>query len=142
MKKRGKRFERRPLIDPVRYVLTGFRPLPSQTAAHRAVLIQLHSALVALQQGKATDVELRELFYVYQLTEKLVNCGYGTEHTAVLSAAAEALKAIHERPRYVARGPELTAMLALAELHEAQLNLVTVNVIETARRELETLEKR
>lgn len=142
MRKRGKRFERRPLIDPVRYVLTGFRPLPSQTVAHRAVLIQLHSALVALQQDRATDVELRELFYVHQLTEKLIERGYGSKHLHVLTAAADALKAIRERPRYVARGPELTAVLALAELHEAQLNLVTVGVIEEVRRELEALEIR
>ncbi len=141
MKKRGKRFERRPLIDPVRYVLTGFRPLPSQTVAHRAVLIQLHSALVALQQGKATDVELRELFYVHQLTEKLIEHGYGSEHADVLTAAAEALKQIKARSRHVARGPELTAVLALAELHEAQLNLVTVNVAEEIQQELQKLRK-
>jgi hypothetical protein len=142
MRKRGKRFKRRPLIDPVSYVLTGLKPLPTQKQAHRDVLIGLHGALASLQQGKLSEGELQALYYAHQVSEKLIERGIGAEYIHVLNDAAEALKTIRTRPKFIARGPELTAVLAFGELHEAQLNITTVNTMEDVLRELRKLPRR
>ena len=134
MKKRSK-YRPRQVYNPLNFVLEGMRPVRNHSAFVN-LLIRNHAAAAALAQGKATRDDLDDLIGMNNIAHALIGQGFGTEHAEVAEQGKAALLCIARRGlilgRFVPTGPELTAVNALIELHDAQLDVITVRDMEKA----------
>lgn len=93
-----------------------------------------HSAMTELVHGRATTEHIGVLIGMNNMTDALFQLGFGTEYADVLHTGQDAIESLIDRAceigRYVATGPEITALNALLELHDAQMEIVTVQDIE------------
>lgn len=105
---------------------------------------RIELALHMLTTGKATAVEIKDLINMSNMAQALKRQGYGTEYAAELHAGATAVENISLRHAartkgYVATGPELMALRAMVEIHDAQLAAVTVGELQAG---IETVNKK
>jgi len=133
MKPRKKYRPGRVLLDPVGHVLTGFKPLAEIKSTTARLKIGYHGALDLLRRGKASREEILCLGDTINMTEAMVHVtGLGVEYLPEIHAAEMALQALGKRDKFLATGPELTALNRLAEIHDAQFKVVTVTEAEKA----------
>lgn len=134
MRKRSK-YRPRPVFNTINFVLEGMRPVRNHPAFVN-LLIRNHAAATALAQGKATRDDLDDLIGMNNIVHALIGMGFGAEHADVAEQGKAALICIARRGldlgRFVPTGPELTAINALIELHDAQLDVITVSDMEKA----------
>lgn len=136
MRKRSKYRPRTVLANPVAYVVESMTPV----AKHDSYLIDLkiknHGAMTALTQGQATRAELDVLIAMSNMIEALWTLGFGKEYKAVMCEGQAALIAVGRRGlatgRFILRALEMTALNDLMELHDAQMEVITVGDIERA----------
>ena len=136
MRKRSKYRPRAKFADPLGYVLEGFKRL----AQHDDFLINLrlknHAAFVLLARGEATQETMQTLLSANNVSHALVALEIGKEHEEVLLAGSAALLAVGRRGltngRFILKGPELTALNGLMDLHDAQLGSITIKELERA----------
>ena len=135
MKKRSKYRPKGVRLDAMRYVLDGLRPV----ASHDAVVtlrLRNHGAMAALTKGEATRADLDILIGSLNMTEALYRMGVGREYFAVVRAGLEALRSVGGRGvgtgRFVLKSQEMVALNEAMELHDAQLDVITVKEMERA----------
>jgi hypothetical protein len=134
MRKRSKYRPKKVLVNPLGYVLEGMTPV----AKHEDTLIRLqlkhHYAMTALTQGKATRDDMDRLISMANMTEALYRLGFGADYGDVVAQGMPALLQVCRRGaeggRFVLRAEEMKAINTLMELHDAQLEVVTVQDIE------------
>lgn len=135
MSKPRKKYRPRPvLLDPVSYVIRGFMPVNAVGDTVRALRYNVHAAALALAKGEADHQDLDFLVTASNVSEALARSGFGAEHEHIVQTAQAAIQAICERERPIAKGPELTAINALIELHDAQFDIATLGELEKAVR--------
>lgn len=136
MRKRSKYRPRRVLRDTLGYVLDGFAPMSEHASQLLHLRLKNHEAMVALSQGTAGTPQMGTLIAMYNVTEALHKMGVGKEFAEQVTAGREALINIVERShkvqKYVPTGPELQALNALVELHDAQMDVVNVREMDAA----------
>ena len=126
----------RPLINPLQHVADSIRPVTS----HKSFLLDLnlknHSAMAALSQGKANKGDMDTLVACLNVTKALYLMGVGAEYGYVAKGGLEALLAVCQRGaatgRFVMRSSEMAAINEAIELHDAQLETITVKELERA----------
>ena len=131
------------LQNPVEYVLRGLEPV----AKHKYFLLDIKilnsDAMTALMKGSATKTEIDRLIAMSNMAEILQSMGFGKEFSDVAQNGRQALISIvHraiERGTFIPKGEEVKALNELMELHDAQLDVITVKDMEKA---LDTIEKR
>jgi len=138
MRKRSKYRPKGVRTDPMGYVLESITPV----AAHGSVLIDLklknHAALATTTQGKATRPTIDVLIAALNMTEALYEMGFGDveEHGPLVKAGMQALRSLGSRGaesgRFVMRSDEMAALNEAMELHDAQLEVITVKDMEKA----------
>ena len=134
MRKRSKYKPRAVLVNPVAYVVEGLTPV----ARHDSYLIDLkiknHGAMAALTRGQATRADMDMLIAMSNMIEALWTLGFGKDYEAVLVEGQAALIAVGRRGaitgRFILRAEEMAALNLLMELHDAQMEVVTVGDIE------------
>lgn len=136
-KKRTKAYKPRPVrIDPIGYVLTGFKRLDQVGDELVTLRIKNHGALAALTQGRADALDFNMLISALNVTEALMRQQIGAEYSPALKNGQEALTAIGQRcrsiGRFVLRAEEMNALNLAMEVHDAQLEICTVDQIERA----------
>lgn len=136
MKKRSKYRPKKVLVNPIAYVLESLAPI----AEHESYLLDLRiknsAALRALLRGEATKLNMNTLFAMANMTRALVHLGFGAEHSAICDAGRDALAAVAKRAvqhgKFVLKGPEITKLNVLMELHDAQMDIATIKDVENA----------
>jgi len=92
--------------------------------------------MVSLAQGQATKEDFNRLISAANVVEALYLMGFGTEYKAEMDAGQAALIEVaqrqHKLGKFVLKADELQALNLLMELHDAQLEVITVKDLERA----------
>ena len=136
MKKRSN-YRPKPIIrDPLNYALTSV----TMVSAHESYLIDLriknHGALTAMMQGRADRKDIDVIIGMGNICEALYRLGFGSEYGSVISTGIEAIYQIATRGiptnRFIMRAQEISALNDLIELHDAQMEVITIRDMEKA----------
>ena len=136
MRKRSRYRPRAVFVNPVAYVLEGFTPV----SRHGQYLIDLkiknHSAMAALTRGQATQAEIELLISCANITEALYRMGFGGEYGDVVKQGQDSLVAVGRRGvqtgKFILKAQEMSALNQLMELHDAQMEVITIKDMEQA----------
>lgn len=126
--------------NPLSYVLNGFLPVTALKKETLHIRLGAHSAMDELRSGRGTRAHADKVVAVLNMTEAMarVNPELGADWAAEIRAGQDALLAMLVRgveggtDRFVFTGPELTAVNLALEIHDAQLDRCTVEVMEKA----------
>jgi len=135
------------IVNPIEYVMEGFAPLENAGTYLLDLKLHNHSAMTELLAGRATKKHMNTLIAVSNICESLQRAGFGAEYKDVTTEGRFALISIAiravEKLRFVPTGPEINMLNALMELHDAQMDIITVQDMEKAiKRALTELRKR
>jgi hypothetical protein len=123
-------------MNPMAYVIESMTPV----AKHDNFLVDLkiknHMAMTNLTQGKATREDMDTLIPMANFVEALYRMGFGKEYGDITIDGLNALHAVGKRGaesgRFILRAPEMVALNLLTELHDAQMDVITVKDMERA----------
>ena len=136
MRKRSKYRPKPVLANPLAYVIESMTPV----AHHDSYLVDLKiknsEAMYALLHGTATKIDINTLIAMSNMTEALHQMGFGKEYQDVCVDGRFAILSIVQRAekhgRFTPTGPEIQMLNLLMELHDAQMDIVTIRDIEKA----------
>jgi hypothetical protein len=128
MRKRSS-YRPKPIIaNPLEYAIAGVSPPSKDTLL--IIKIKNHDAMNSLLYGRATKVDIDTLIHMANIVEALYRLGFGKEYKDVVTVGLEALFQVSSRGiasgQFILKVPEIAAMNELMELHDAQLEAVTV----------------
>lgn len=136
MRKRSKYRPRGVLLNPLGYVLEGMTPV----AKHDTYLVDLkiknHLAMASLTKGLATRSDIDTLIATANITEALYRLGFGREYADVVKEGLDSLRDVGRRGitsgKFILKSAEMNALNLLMELHDAQMDLITIKDMEKA----------
>lgn len=136
MRKRSKYRPKGVRLDTLGYIMESFKPV----AKHEGYLLDLKiknsEAMMALTHGAATKSDLDVLVAMSNMTEALCHTGFGEDYKDVAVDGREALLQIVHRAveikRFVPTAGQLKALQDLMELHDAQMDVITIKDLERA----------
>lgn len=136
-KKPRKKYRPKPVLqNPVGYVLESMMPLRNHDFPLTDLKIKNHLAMSMLTTGKATKKDMDMLVTMSNVTEALWEMGFGKEYQNVCIDGRYALLSVINRAtqhgRFTPTGPEITMLNTLFELHDAQMEVITVKDMEKA----------
>jgi hypothetical protein len=134
MRKRSKYKPKGVRLDNMAWVQSGLRRV-EDVSASATIKIRNHDAMNTLRLGNATKVEIDIIIAALNIAEALARRGVGSDWLPELRAAQDHLLALARRglkSRFIVRADELTALNLAMEIHDAQLEAVTVKQLETA----------
>ena len=136
MRKRSSYRPKGVIRDPITYAVTGVQPITKYSNHILDVKIKNHDAMNTLLYGKATRQDMDVLIAMSNIVEALYRLGFGKEYKDVVATGLEALYQIGTRgyptDKFVCKLPEVAAMNELMELHDAQMDVITVRDMEKA----------
>ncbi|HSG19659.1 MAG TPA: hypothetical protein VLA31_02725 [Burkholderiaceae bacterium] len=141
-KKPRKRYKPKPILwDTMAYVQQELTPVSKHDSYLLDLQLKNSQAMAALLHGTATKEDMDTLIAMSNITESLRLMGFGKEYLEVAVAGREALIRIAVRAvkvlRFVPTGPEIKALNELMELHDAQMEVITIqdmcNAIDRAK---------
>ena len=124
-------------LDPVQWVLNGFKPVSATGSAVLNLKLQNHSALEALRTGQAKRHDIDSIISALNVSEALSRIGIGDDYAKEIKDSQDALLALSRRgiergDRFVAKASEYFAINYAMELHDAQLDITTIAELEKA----------
>jgi len=136
MRKRSKYKPRPVLQNPLGYVIESLTP----AAKHENFLLDLKiknsEAMVALMKGHAVKADMDALIAMSNVTEALHQMGFGAEYGEVCIDGRVAILRIIDRAKqhgkFTPTGTEIQLLNLLMELHDAQMDVITVRDLEKA----------
>ena len=134
MRKRSKYKPKGVRLDNMAWVQSGLKRV-EDVSESATIKIRNHDAMNTLRLGTATKVEIDVLINALNVTEALARQGVGSDWMPELRAAQDALYTLAKRgltSRFIVRGEELKALNLAMEIHDAQLEAVTVKQLEAA----------
>lgn len=141
MRKRSRYRPKGVIMDTVAHVITGLQPLSAIGDELVKLRIMNHDALASIAQGRATRQDIDTIIAALNIAEALIMQSVGDAYRDQLRQGQQALanlakRGIERDERFVCTGPELTAINWAMELHDAQLEVITVRQLETAIRKV------
>ena len=136
MRKRSKYRPRRVLLDTVAFVQESLTPV----AKHDNYLLDLKivnsMAMASLMKGTATKRDMDVLVAMSNIVEALYELGFGRQYQDVATEGRYAILSIVyravERLRFVPTGEDIKRLNTLMELHDAQMDVITIADMERA----------
>lgn len=142
MRKRSKYRPKPILQNPVGYVLEGMEPVRSHGSHALNLKIKNHLALSNLTQGNATRHDIDILINMVNIVEALYRLGFGQEYANEVRSGLDSLHAVAVRgkdtDRFILKADEMNALNLICELHDAQLEVITIKDLDQA---IELVEK-
>jgi hypothetical protein len=137
MRKRSKYRPKGVRLDTMDYVMTSIKPLATLTSEVATLRIKNHGALTAVCQGRAGRTDIDMLVAALNIAEALAIQGVGTDYAVKIRAGQDALRDMAQRgvnlgDKFILRGPELQALNLAIEVHDAQLDAITMQQLERA----------
>ena len=141
MRKRSKYRPKGVLPDTMAYVTAGFKPIAEHNEYLLDLRIKNHEALMTLTRGKATRQDLDVLITAFNIVEALYRLGFGDDYKDVVAQGLDAVRTVAGRGvqtnKFVLRAEEMHAINLMMELHDAQLDIITVRDMEQAIKDVE-----
>ncbi len=137
MRKRSK-YRPRPIrTDALDYVLTSLKPVRHLQAEIAALRIRNHGALAEVCKGNGNRDDIDVLIAALNIAEAMVVQGVGADYACEIRAGQDALLEMTKRGismsnRFILKAPELAAINLAMEVHDAQLDAITVQQLERA----------
>jgi hypothetical protein len=142
MRKRSKYRPKPVLANPVGYVIESFTPVTFYESYLIDLKIKNSGAMVALLRGNATHDDLSLLVAMSNVTEALYQLGFGEDYKDVAIDGREAILQIAHRAvkhqKFTPTGPEIQSLNRLMELHDAQMDVITIKDMERALQFIDT----
>jgi hypothetical protein len=136
MRKKSKYKPKPVLLNPMGYVIESMTPVSQHDSFLIDVKIKTHMALVNMTQGKAVRGDVDTLIQTANIVEALYRMGFGTEYGDVMRNGSNALHSVGVRGaksgQFILRSDEMKALNTLMELHDAQLEVITLKDMERA----------
>ena len=124
------------MLNPVGYVLEGLEPVRSHTSHATKLKIMNHLALSNLTQGKAVRHDIDVLINMVNIVEALYRLGFGQEYAQEVKDGLDSLHAVAVRGKdsnkFILKAGEMNALNVICELHDAQLEVITVKDLDKA----------
>lgn len=135
MRKRSSYRPKPQLPNPVAWIINGFKPISQAGIVN--VQIKNHNAIDALRKGIADREDMDTIIEALNIAEALQRLGIGDEYKDELRSAQDALYAVSRRGidreyRFVLKAQELAAINLGMEIHDAQIEVTTVEQMEKA----------
>lgn len=136
MRKKSKYKPKSVRLDTMAWVTSGMKPFTSVSLAVD-IRIKNHVAIDQLRKGEANKEDIDIIIGAFNMMEGFGRMGIGTDWVEEIRVGQDALLAVARRGvrrdmRFVATGPELTAINLAMEIHDAQLDVCTVRQLEQA----------
>lgn len=136
MRKRSSYRPKGRIQNPIAYVMESL----TRVASHDSYLIDLKiknsQAMLALMRGEATKRDMDTLIAMSNIVEALYRLGFGSEYKEVGIGGREAILNIVHRAvttsRFVPTAEQIKALQLLMELHDAQMDVITIKDMERA----------
>jgi hypothetical protein len=137
LRKRSKYRPKGVILNTLAYVMEGM----VSVAQHDTYLVDLkiknHLAMSNLTQGRAVQGDIDILISMCNMTEALYRLGFGKEYADVVGSGLVALRTLAKRGaqsggRFILKADEMTAMNLVIELHDAQMDVITIKDMERA----------
>ena len=136
MRKRSKYRPKRVLLNPVGFVMEGLSPVRAHTSFMVDLKIKNHAAMDLLTKGKAEHSDIDTLISMVNMTEAFARLGFGDAYSDVVLAGLQALRHVGKRGAvsgsFVLKAHEMNALNSVMELHDAQMDVVTLNDMDRA----------
>lgn len=136
MRKRSKYRPKPVAMNPMAYVLENLTPVAKHDSYLLDLKIKNSDAMVKLLRGSATRQDMDTIIAMNNICEALLRLGFGAEYKEVGVNGRGAIIAIAHRAvrtnKFVPTGPEIKALNELMELHDAQMDVITVKDMERA----------
>lgn len=136
MRKRSKYRPKNRLQNPVGFVLEGLSPVRSHKAFMLDLKIKNHAAMDSLTKGVATRSDIDTLIAMGNITEAFARMGFGRDYSSVVKDGLLAIRSVGSRgaetDRFILKAAEMTALNELVELHDAQMEVVTLKDMDAA----------
>lgn len=136
MRKRSKYKPKGVRLDIMGYVKENMTPVMNHESFATDLQLKNHGALTDLTQGRATKDTINILIAACNVTESLWRLGFGKEYRNVVDGGLRALRAVGKRGlannKFILRSEEMEALNMAMELHDAQLEVITVRDMEKA----------
>ena len=136
MRKKSKYKPRQVLQNPLGFVLENITPITQHEDYLLNLQLKNSSAMERLLKGNATKKDMNTLIAMSNITEALQMMGFGTEYKEVGVDGREALIGIIMRAvkilRFTPTGKEIQSLNMLMELHDAQMDVITVKSMDEA----------
>jgi hypothetical protein len=118
------------------FVMENLSPVRSHTAFMLDLKIKNHAALEALTKGNATRADIDTLVAMGNVTEAFARMGFGKDYSDVVGRGLQALRSVGARGaasnRFILKAAEMTALNEFMELHDAQMEVVTLKDMDAA----------
>ena len=136
-KKPRKKYRPKPVLaNPLGYVLESKTRVADRGSLLVDLKIKNHLAMSMLVRGQAKKDDMDKLVAMSNMTEALCALGFGKEYQNVCIDGRYAILSIANRAtkhgRFTPTGPEITMLNALMDLHDAQMEIITVKDMEKA----------
>lgn len=136
MRKRSKYKPKHVLANPIGYVLESISPVASHKSFMLDLKIKNHGAMDALTKGRANRSDIDTLISMVNITEAFARLGFGKDYSDVVRDGLQALRDVGKRcatsGRFVLKASEMNALNAAMQLHDAQLEVVTLKDMDNA----------
>ena len=136
VRKKSKYKPRQVLQNPLGFVLENITPITQHEDYLLNLQLKNSSAMERLLKGNATKKDMNTLIAMSNITEALQMMGFGTEYKEVGVDGREALIGIIMRAvkilRFTPTGKEIQSLNMLMELHDAQMDVITVKSMDEA----------
>lgn len=136
MRKRSKYRPKHVLANPVGYVLENLSSVNSHTSFMLDLKIKNHGAMESLTKGVAGRADIDVLISMTNMTEAFARLGFGRDYGDVVRDGLQALRDVGKRGvasgSFVLKASEMNALNAAMELHDAQMDIVTLKDMDRA----------
>jgi len=138
MKKQSKYKPKPVLLNPLAFVIESITPVAKHEGSLLTLKLKNHNALAMLVKGEARRKELDVLINALNTSEALVLMGVGSEYADITKNGLEALLEVCKRgmktDRYILKAVEMHALVEAMQLHDEQLEIVTVGELDRSQR--------
>ena len=137
MRKRSKYKPKGVRLDTMHWVVSGMTKVSAKESEYVTMHLKNMSALDSLTKGTATRQEADIIIGVINVAEALCMLGVGSEYRQLVLDASSALYDVCRRSfelndRFVCRGEELSAIKTGYEVHDAQMEVCTLAMLDKA----------
>ena len=137
MRKKSKYKPKGVRLDTMTYIVEGMTKVVDKKSAYLTTHLKNLSALDSLTKGVANKKEMDIIIGVINVAEALCELGAGSEYRQLVLDASSALYDVCKRSfeindRFVCRGEELSAIKTGYEVHDAQMEVCTLAMLDEA----------